>query len=614
MSNKLMKDKPQKEKKKILHLNEKQSAIIAVLLLCVMPFISFFMFETIAGNYKTVMENTTGMIFLNLCVWYLLYIIVFAVANHVKYTIWILNTVTYIFAAANAFVVQFRNQPIMPMDIKSFWTAASVAGEYTYTFSTEMKSMLILMLFINLIIAGLKIDFVLPGWKVRIGYSVLTAACSWYAFSGMMTGDWFAKAGSAGLDFFLFNLTYQSQGYMACTMQSLRYLWIEEPEGYSVEKVKDIAESVEKEAQSETDLPENVLVIMNESFSDLSVLGDFQTSEPVMSNFYELSGNVKRGNVYVSAYGGGTANSEFEFLTGNTVADLPAGTVAYQMYVEEGDSSMVSLLKENGYRTVVFHPYRKENYNRPKVYEWYGFDEYLGKGDIKTKKLRKYASDKSDYKALIKMYKEKTPGEKLFIFNITMQNHSGYEDAEFEDAVSLEDFPGEFPQTEQYLGLMKKSDEALKYLIDYFSEVDEKTVILLFGDHQPKLEDGFYERVMGADTAENAFLHSQQKHITPYILWSNYELDAEEIEYTSTNYLGSYFLDAIGVELPVYNQYLLQLQKKVPAVNYQGYLDTENVMHWGGEGSEQRILLDEYKVFQYNNLFDDRNRITELYE
>lgn len=302
----------------------------------------------------------------------------------------------------------------------------------------------------------------------------------------MFAGNLFEKAGSAGLDFFRFNLTYQTNGYMACTMQSICYLKVKEPEGYSLEYVRQMAESVPQKEEKAVGLPENVIVVMNESFSDLSVLGDFNTSDDVLENFYNESGNIKRGYVYVSVYGGGTANSEFEFLTGNSAVSIPSGAVAYQMYVNKGDSSIVSQFKQQGYRAIAFHPYRKDNYNRVNVYDIYGFDAYYGKDDVKIKKIRKYASDKSDYKSLIKMYEEKEPGEKLFIFNVTMQNHGGYDYDQYKSTVSLTDCPGIYPQTEQYLSLMKESDVALKYLLDYFSKVDEKTVILLFGDHQPK--------------------------------------------------------------------------------------------------------------------------------
>lgn len=593
--------------------NSHRNKVAAFLTLAIMPTVSFWMFETIAGNFETIISGNVQMIRMNLYIWYLLYAVVFAVTNSARITILLLNGFTYILAVANAFVTNFRLQPIMPMDLKSITTAASVAGEYDYTFSVQMIVMGLLFVFITLWIV--KADFKWHSYKSRLLYTFLVIGCTWYVLNGMLVGDWFEKAGSTGLDFFRFDLTYAQEGYMACTVKSIRFLSIEEPEEYSIEKVKAIAENVENEGKVETELPENVIVVMNESFADLSVLGKFQTSEPVLSYFNSLSGDhVRRGNLYVSAFGGGTANTEFEFLTGNSLAYLPFGSVAYQMYVDKGDSSIVSCFKENGYRTIAFHPNRKENYNRPDVYSIYGFDEYYARDDVEIKKMRKFASDKSDYENLIKMYEEKPPGERLFIFNVTMQNHGGYDYKKFKTPVTLSDYPGQFPQAEQYLGLMKKSDEALKYLLDYFSQVDEKTVILLFGDHQPRLEDGFSELLLASDTTGNPLLDLQKQYVTPYLLWANYPLTIEAEENISANYMGSYLLKAIGMDLPVYNQYLLDLQKKIPAINLDGFLDNNNEIHLNSEAGEYTELLNEYRLFQYNNLFDNKNRLTELYE
>lgn len=587
------------------------SGISAIIMILLMPAVSFFIFETVAGNFFTIINNQKGIVILNLCIWYLLYAVVFALSNHVKGTVLFLNTFMYIFAVANAFVVQFREQPIMVMDIKSFWTAASVAGEFRYEPTMNMILMGLLMIACNLLIC--KMDFWFSGWKSRLVYTVITVGCVWYCFYGMLVGDFFAKVGSQWMDFFRFNITYQTDGYMMCTVKSIRFLHVEKPEGYSLETVKNIAADVKKRHVEEKNLPENIIVIMNEAFADLSVLGDFETSEPMLPHLSEMSAYTTQGKVYTSVYGGGTASSEFEFLTGNSMANLPATTVAYQMYVEEGDSSIVSLLKDYGYRTAAYHPYRKDNYNRPAVYNIYGFDEFYGKEDMKIKKIRKYASDKSDYQNVIQICENKKPGERLFLFNITMQNHGGYEYDKYESTVSLSDCPGEFPQAEQYLSLMQESDEAFYELIDYFSKVEEDTVILLFGDHQPKLEDGFYEKVMGAETEEISFINYQKKYITPYVLWANYDLEIEQEEYISTNYLGSYLLDTIGIELPVYNRYLLELQEKLPAINVNGFLDENYGVHWIKEEGDYQILLREYNILEYNNLFDNRNRIKELY-
>ena len=130
--------------------------------------------------------------------------VVFALTNRERFTVIFLNTFTYLFAVANAFVVQFREQPIMLMDLKSFKTAASVAGEYEYVLTVNMVLMGLLMLLCNLWILNMEFRFL--NWKYRITYGVFTCVCIYCSIQGMFAGNLFEKAGSAGLDFFRFNL------------------------------------------------------------------------------------------------------------------------------------------------------------------------------------------------------------------------------------------------------------------------------------------------------------------------------------------------------------------------------------------------------------------------
>lgn len=398
---------------------------------------------------------------------------------------------------------------------------------------------------------------------------------------------------------------------MACTMQSIRCMRIERPKGYSVQKVRDAVEGPAPSAEQKTvQTPDNVIVIMNESFADLSVLGDVQTSEPMFPYIKSMAEDTMQGWVYTSQHGGGTANSEWEFLTGNTTAFLPKGVVAYQFYVEEGDASLVEQMKKNGYKTIAWHPYKKDNYRRPRIYDIYGFDEYYGIEDIKVSKLRSFASDESNYQGIIQMFQNKQPGEKLFVFNITMQNHGGYADEAYQNTVSLTDCPGEFPEVEQYLSLMQESDRAFYNLIQYFSGVGENTLILMFGDHQPGLESEFYARISEEESQLDVV---QKKMITPYVMWANYELDVEMEEYLSLNYLGSDLLLAAGIDLPPYNRYLLNLQKKMPVINVNGFMDENRVMHAFDEPGEYQNLIHTYRMLQYNNLFDERSRAQDIF-
>jgi phosphoglycerol transferase MdoB-like AlkP superfamily enzyme len=228
---------------------------------------------------------------------------------------------------------------------------------------------------------------------------------------------------------------------------------------------------------------------MNESFSDLSVLGEVPVSEDFLPFFRSLSENTVRGTAYASVFGGTTANSEYEFLTGNTTAFLPEGTVPFHLYVADGTPNLGAQMKALGYDTVFLHPYLASGWNRRAVYADFGFDTVLFQDDLTdTSLIREYISDQSDYESLIRLYEEKEKGQPLFLFNVTMQNHSGYDKPwhGLERTAELTGvLAGRFPTVDQYLSLIKQSDNAFRYLINYFSQVEEPTMILLFGDTSP---------------------------------------------------------------------------------------------------------------------------------
>ena len=125
-----------------------------------------------------------------------------------------------------------------------------------------------------------------------------------------------------------------------------------------------------------------------------------------------------------------------------------------------------------------------------------------------------------------------------------MQNHGGYEFGSFEEDVIFND--GSCLSANQYLTLLKKSDEALKGLIEYFDNIDEKTMIVFFGDHQPGLASDFYRTVMGEEV--NSFIGAEKKHVVPFMIWTNYDTEEETVEITSLNYLSAMMMEKANKE------------------------------------------------------------------
>ena len=287
------------------------------------------------------------------------------------------------------------------------------------------------------------------------------------------------------------------------------------------------------------------------------------------------------------------------------------------MYVSDGDPSLVSQVKALGYRTVAMHPYYASGWNRVPVYRDLGFDEMMFLEDFQDKAyMRGYVSDRSDYQNLIRVCEEKEEGEPLFLFNVTMQNHSAYNLpwTGLERTTWLTGaLAGRFKTVDQYLSLMYQSDRALEDLIGYFSQVEEPTMILIFGDHQPQVATNFYARLLGQSPS---LANHQKKQMVPFLIWANYDIpEAEGVE-TSINYLSTLLAETAGLPLTGYQSFLKETAAELPVVNSVGYRDAAGNWHQSAanmDGPAAQALW-KYQMVQYNNVFDKGDRVEGFFD
>ena len=312
-------------------------------------------------------------------------------------------------------------------------------------------------------------------------------------------------------------------------------------------------------------------------------------------------------------FGATTANSEFEFLTGNSMAFAPKGTVPYQLYMKNPTYGLPRLLKESGYRTVAIHANYATNWNRKTAYQYLGFDEFLDFDSFTDPPvIRSSVADLGDYQKIISLTEEKEEGEPLFVFDVTMQNHGGYEE-EYETAVHLTGID-DMPKTEQYLTLIRESDQALKYLLDYYRQVEEPTMIVLFGDHQPAVEEEFYEELYGMALEEVAEEDYLRRYITPFLIWTNYETENMHSEAMSAQYLSVAVLCRANLELSPFLYFVSQMYDTAPVVHAMGYYDSEMVWNSWDDWKEkpEYPMFRQFDYLQYHNMFD-RKRIDGLF-
>jgi phosphoglycerol transferase MdoB-like AlkP superfamily enzyme len=256
--------------------------------------------------------------------------------------------------------------------------------------------------------------------------------------------------------------------------------------------------------------------------------------------------------------------------------------------------SLASHLKELGYETIATHPYNSTGWDRNKVYPLLGFDEmYFIKDYSSPQKIRKYISDKSCYDKIINMYENKSADTPLFVFNVTMQNHSSYTEEYDNFTPDIEVVDSNSATLNNYLSLIKLSDEAFEYLTSYFEEVDEDTIIVMFGDHQPtnSVISNIW-KLNGKNSNSLSEEDEYNRYKVPYVIWTNFDIEAKTGNDTSANYLANQILNIAGIPLNSYESFLEDLSTTYPILTA---IRTETT----NDDSD----LNDYAILQYYRLF-----------
>lgn len=582
---------------------------------------------------------------------------------------------------ANSFVISFRGMALSAADLFSLGAAASVASEYTYELDWYMYMELLCTLAICMFSLKLHGGRMLhPALRAAVLVLWCGVAGSYYYLCCKTD---FLEQHDIRSQGFTHQLRYKNYDMIFTTLTTCFYLSVQKPDGYSLDKVKEIAapyltgedagddaqdtasvaaantdakqtseatanaaaaDQSAKQASSENTVSAgndsttstsgnaaanaaiaagetpNLIVIMNESFADYTSIGKgLDLSEDCMPFIHSLTENTIKGTAYVSIFGGNTPNSEYEFLTGNTMGFLPASSVGFNLFVRGNLPSIASELKSQGYETLAMHPYRGTNYRRNLVYPQIGFDTFYTRDDFtQAKYIRSYISDDTLAQRIITEFNkhEESSDTPLFSYNVTIQNHGGYFASNIRNLdldIEVEDSEVDQTKTTLYVNLIKESDQMFKNLVNYFENKDAPTVIVMFGDHQANLGDDTYEYLVGNED-EISREERMEKYKVPFVIWANYDIPEETIEKTSLNYLYSILADRLDFPMTGYQKYLLALSEKIPALCAQGYWgDDGNYYELDDESSPYYDLVNEYNILEYNDIFGGKDRDLEFF-
>ena len=527
------------------------------------------------------------------------------------------------YGIAQHFVVQFKNAPILPNDLLALGTAMEVSGGYAYPLTDELLLALIAsagaICLLALVRPGRQ-----HGWRAHaasIGVNLcLAAACLGGLFGWYAQVDFADDLGFA-FDYWWPLTMYAQQGSLPSFAAVLKDLPIDTPEDYSDERAGEIQENLaaayaagrgaspERAAAVEqfNQMKPSVIAIMNETFSDLSSYDGLRAGYTGPEFFNSLSDALTRGNLAVSVCGGGTANSEFEFLTGTSLAFVGGGKNPYTIYNFEHVNSLVKQFSDLGYDTTAMHPNVPSNWNRASVYRQLGFDSFLSIDDFEgAATFHNGVTDRATYDKIIELLT--ASNEPQFIFDITMQNHSGYDAGN----IPPEQIPSYAPegvtdedllsQLNVYLSCIDASDRDLASFLDQLRAIDRPVVIIFFGDRQPALGGTLNDILF---PGEDATVHGERSLQTAYAIWANYDVvgadQASARSDSSASTLAAQALDMIGAPLTEEQQALLAARGTLPQLNIGGYRDQAGTWYALEADSPHRSLVQDLSQIAYLN-------------
>ena len=564
-------------------------------------------------SHHRILDFSINKIMANLIIISIIVLIIFAITNSFKGAIIGINIISVVFGLVYYYVIKFRGTAVLAVDIFSATTAANVAGNYNYRMSYRCYLFVILTYVLSIYV--LKLDrhnlFKEKKRLISVGIAILAVVCGFSLFIQSSRFD-----NSLKIKMFKPQESYRKYGDYLTFTHSIRYIKGHKPEGYSEDKVEQI--SAQYPGIKGNGKKPNIIMIMNEALADFSSISDIETNEDYMPFIHGLTENTVKGDLFVSIFGGGTSKTEYEALTSNSMAFMPKGSTPYVTYINRKTSSLATTLRAQGYGGMVaMHPYKGSGYKRNKVYPLLGFDKFYDLPEFNNAKvIRNHVSDEGNFDKIIKVYEQNRKKDKkpFLLFDVTMQNHSSYDrkwDNLSDDISTIKDYGDD---VNIYLNLVKASDDAFKKLVEYFSNVDEPTMIIMFGDHQPKLNNHFYENVEKGFSLGDEY-KMFEKYNTPFVIWANYDIEEQTDVKISANYMGTMVDELAGNSMSGYQQMVNEIRKDIPIITAGGYIGADGkYYHTFDKSSPYYDKIMDYCYSEYNNVFDKKHLVDEFFK
>nr|WP_286203211.1 LTA synthase family protein [Rhizobium lusitanum] len=398
---------------------------------------------------------------------------------------------------------------------------------------------------------------------------------------------------------------YSYNGFIIAFSLNLPMADVKAPAGYGQDAIDAIPARNYGYLSGPRQKPD-VIMLMSESFWDPTRLSNVSLTPDPMPNIRA----AQSGHVFSPEFGGMTANVEFEALTGFSNAFLPYGSIPYQQYVRKPIPSLATFFRGEGYAARALHPFSGWFWNRNEVYRAFGFEEFLTEDTMPPMEKRGvFASDDSLMKEI--MREGDAMDRPFFLFAVTLQGHGPYEANRYVE--NTIDIKGNLTDTDRdtlatYAQGVREADQSLKMLMDWASNRDRETIIVLWGDHLPPLgsvypNTGYMPEPVATRKAPLDVM--KREHETPLVIWSNKKGVRKDVGTISPSQLPYHILKTAGYEHPFYTGFLGRLQKKYSIVDrYQLATRDDKVFpDWGRKEQDLDPLVRDYRYLEHDLMF-----------
>lgn len=594
-------------------------------------FISFIQRESVIDTITWAINNKQNFIE-GLCIIVLLNILLLMILKRNYRSFLVLSIIFIILLTVNYFKLQFRDNPLFPWDFLLMSVAASVVSRFKLIPSVTFA--IAVITFVAVIIV---LRFIM---KKRSEHKmhVITRFVTAVAVSALLVTYFSTYLFTTGVNLFTAKEYYIEKGFVAAFAESAKYLKpIDKPENYSEETMQVIYNKINELSEQSDSNKANIIVIMSESFWDITRIKELGFNEEIFPTYRELQKTSVTGELLTNVYNGGTVNSEFEALTGFSVAYLPTEYMPYQRCMRPNFFSINSYLKSEGYESLAIHPFEKTNYNRNTAYEYLEFDKTLWEEDFdeNAERMRGYISDHALTERIISEYEKHNSESDAPWFNlsVSMQNHGGYWESSIDDDknydIDLSNFKGNSKGSIKDLAIgLHYADLALGELIDYFEKTDEPTIIIMFGDHmsnagpigetlldQSELLKGNVDLSIDGKniSSQNEQSVLEQRRV-PFMAWSNYDNVQKDCGMISVTQLLPTVFSEYNLTMPSYFEYLKKSQEVYPACASGIVVDKEGNANFVDDmTAEQKKQYDEYWLIEYDYIFG-KNYLENLFD